>query len=232
MGGGAGGGTASIGGGQGGGTANTGGGQGNVGGGTQGGGGGHAGGGSGGGQGSADGGARAFNIEFKQTCPAITPCGGDPVGKWAYTGACFSLSFDAGCPGVTYDFHGTASGTMEFTPSSVSQSVSWAVGGTVVVPYTCSLGLCGAVTTAVKKLGLQTTGCTSTGQSGPCTCPVSFDGGSVAASDAGASGTTFRLSDSSGATSTYEYCIQNGSLGFHQVATTSSTDSSVFTLRP
>jgi len=170
-------------------------------------------------------------MEFKQTCPAISPCGGDPLGKWTYSAACFSLSaFDAGCPGVTYDFHGTASGTLEFAAASVRQNVSWAVGGTILVPKSCAK-FCDFATIALKAMGLRTTGC-SEGAGANCSCPVSFDGGSLASSDAGVSGTTFRLTDSTGATTTYEYCIQNSSLTFHQVPAPNQTDSSAFTLQP
>jgi hypothetical protein len=131
---------------------------------------------------------------------------------------------------VTYDFHGTASGTMEFTASSVRQNVSWAVGGTILVPKSCAL-LCRFATDGIRRMGLQTPGCSDQGAA-HCNCPVSFDGGSQASSDAGASGTTFRLSDSTGATTTYEYCIQSSSLSFHQLPTTNQADSSVFSLKP
>lgn len=234
-----GGGTGDLGGGQGGsggGGSSLGGGQGGSGGGSSslgGGQGGSGGGSAGGGTGSSDGGTRTIAFEFKNSCPAITPCGGNPVGKWNLSAACFALSaFDAGCPGVTYDFSGTGSGSMELTTSSVSQEIWWAVTGTILVPQSCartSTLPCEVITLGIKAMGLSTK-CTILGSS--CSCPVSFTGGGVASSDAGASGTSFSLSDPTGTTRTYGYCIQNGNLSFQQSPGANQTDSSAFTFRP
>ena len=171
-------------------------------------------------------------IEFKDDCGTLTACGGQPSGKYNYTHACLSMTAlggvcSEGSP-QNLQLSGSGAGTLDFTNTSISQDVSWDVTGTVTLPSTCTLkGIpipiwksCDKIGPKVEQMaGFKGLTCTNGANSSVCSCTINQKSSSKATGTLKSS--TFTLTDADG-TTTYNFCLQNGSLQYQEVNKTES----------
>jgi len=77
------------------------------------------------------------------SCPALTPCGGDPVGVWTYAeSGCVAELTTALCANLkVVDVFVKAKGTVTVTPTSFKREVVALTQGTAEVPKSCAGGL-------------------------------------------------------------------------------------------
>lgn len=139
-------------------------------------------------------------------CPALTGCGGAPIGTWHYTAACMNNPFAQAstiCPTSTINnLAGTLRGSLVFTPTVVTRNVTSSVTGTLSVPATCLMGIftCSQIQT---QLAAFYPGAQCQAAAGGCSCTLTQTNNLMDSS-------AYTLSSSSllvGA-GTYDYCIQ------------------------
>ena len=174
---------------------------------------GSGGGGPGGGGGGTAGGAGGGSTTEPPTvaltfgsCPALTPCGGDPTGTWFYTEGCVNDPFGqatAVCAAITAkNLSGTVKGRVTFSSGTqVERHVTLSASGVLDVPASCLMGVlsCAQVQTALRG---QLPGATCAVAGGGCECSVSRS--QVIDDSTGYAVTGTRLTVVTG---TYPFCV-------------------------
>lgn len=145
-------------------------------------------------------------VDIDGTCPAFTPCGGNPQGTYDYVGGCVEDVFAEvrnECPGL--DSSGasvTGKGSIYFIGNTLHRNVSTTISGTIVLPAACAAGQCALVAAQLTPL-FGSVSCTGTAS---CSCTINH---TVTTDDV----TTYSISGNVAVTqdgATYEIC-ENGS---------------------
>ncbi len=118
-----------------------------------------------------------INVDFKPTCSAFTPCGGDPTGIWHYTTGCIDdATFDKvkqACPTATFtNTSATIAGSLTFSSGNVVRDTSTHFKATANIPQQCAslAGGCAGVQAALGG-AYPSTKCVDAA-AGACTCTV------------------------------------------------------------
>ena len=162
------------------------------------------------------------------SCAKVQPCGGDVLGNWAISGACFNnaaLNMDIGmsCPGASinitaFNLTGSARFNADLTYNTTGTAT---ISLRETIPVSCLTAGSVALTCAELDQQLQediaaNPGTTQTGHcegSNICTCTVT--NGPQTISETGTyatSGTTLTFTDSAGSISSNGYCVQGNEL--------------------
>ena len=162
------------------------------------------------------------------TCAKVAPCGGDVIGNWTISDACFNtaaLNMDLGmsCPGATFNITGlSVSGSASFNADlTYTTTGTTSISVQETIPVSCLTS--GGVTVTCEQLdqqlqqdiaanpsSLQTGHCTG---SSSCTCTITS--GPQTTSGTGTyttSGTTLTITESDGSISSNGYCVQGNEL--------------------
>jgi hypothetical protein len=167
------------------------------------------------------------------SCGKVSPCGGDVVGTYNVSAACFdtaalSMNLIADCPGASANISGlSVSGSASFnadTTYSVTETISATVSETL--PASCLMmnGVtitCAQLDQAIQMLLTQIPGTYQSAHcSGGSSCTCTFTLVPQTTSETGTyttSGTTITTTDSTGSTSSSEYCVQGNELHMLEV---------------
>lgn len=150
-------------------------------------------------------------VDVDSSCPAFTPCGGNPSGTYDYTGGCVDVfaSVRGMCSGI--DASGvkvTLKGSIYFLAgNALKRDVTIDVSGTVLFPASCVANVC----TAAEQ-GLQSTfpGATCTQAGTNCSCTIQKSTTNTNSTTFTVSGNTVTTNDGE----TYEICDQDGTLQY------------------
>jgi hypothetical protein len=117
------------------------------------------------------------SVDFKATCSAFTPCGGDPTGIWHYTTGCIDDATFAkvkqACPSATFtNTSATIAGSLTFTSANVVRDTTTHFKTTANVPQACAslAGGCAGVQAALGN-AYPSVKCVDA-TAGACTCTV------------------------------------------------------------
>ena len=162
------------------------------------------------------------------SCGKVTPCGGDVVGNWTISGACFNaaaLNMDIGmsCPGATVSITAlSVSGSVSFNADLTYTTVGTAsISVRETIPASCLAAGGGTLTCAQLDQQIQQdiAANPSSTQSGHCEgssiCTCTVTNGPQTTSETGTyttSGTTLTFTDSAGSISSNGYCVQGDEL--------------------
>jgi hypothetical protein len=166
------------------------------------------------------------------SCGKVQPCGGDVVGSYSISAACYdnaALNLQiADCPGATVKISSiNVSGSASFTADltySVSETVTASASETIPASCLTTNGItltCAQLDQAVQQLLIDQSGMFQSihcAGSGSCTC--NFTLAPQVTSESGTyttSGTTITTTDSAGGISSSEYCVQGNELHLVQV---------------
>jgi hypothetical protein len=149
-------------------------------------------------------------ITFPASCP-LTPCGGNVVGTWDYSGGCVDDPFPMVkqfCPTAQVtNATGTIKGSVTFTANQVQRTATATTSATIVLPIECTQGSpCSSFVNYLPK------GSTCTG-SGTCSCSVTVNE-QVSDSD---SYTVNGNDIVTGTGSTYNYCVSGNTMKYEEV---------------
>lgn len=167
------------------------------------------------------------------SCGKVSPCGGNVVGTYNVSAACFdeaalNMEIIADCPGASVKLSGfNVSGNSSFNADmtySVNETI--AVSASETIPASC-LSMSGITLTcaqldqAIQMLLTENPGTYQSAHcSGSSSCTCTFTLAPQTTSESGTyttSGTTITTTDSTGATSSSEYCVQGSELHMLQV---------------
>ena len=163
------------------------------------------------------------------SCGKVQPCGGDVVGNYNISGACFNsaainMDIMVDCPGASVNYsnvHVTGTGSFNADLTySISETVSATLSENIPVSCLSEGGL--TITCAQLDQLLQqslamdpTSGVQSAHCSGSSSCSCMFVLNSMNISETGTyttSGTTFTTTSSTGAVSASQYCVKGSEL--------------------
>jgi hypothetical protein len=116
--------------------------------------------------------APVVDIEIAASCDALSPCGGDVLGTWAYTDGCVSVDFDRvreACPTATVDATATASGIVVIDSFDVERESTVWTEAEIGLPASCAILGCAMMASLLATEGDAT--CTDT-SSGGCDCTL------------------------------------------------------------
>jgi len=161
-------------------------------------------------------------------CGKVLPCGGNVVGNYNVSAACFNnaalnMNPIADCPGATVNISGlnvTGSGSFNADLTySVTQTISASASETIPASCLVMNGVtvtCAQLDQAIQMLLTQAPGTyQSVHCSGSSTCTCTFVLVPQTTSETGTyttSGTTITTTDSTGSSSSSEYCAQGNEL--------------------
>jgi hypothetical protein len=167
------------------------------------------------------------------SCGKVSPCGGDVVGNYNVSAACFdnaalSMNLIADCPGASVKILGlNVSGSASFNADmtySVTETVSITASETIPTSCLTTSGItvtCAQLDQAIQMLVAQSPGTYQSAHcSGASACTCTFTLAPQTMSEAGTyttSGTTLTTTDSTGSSSSSEYCAQGNELHMLQV---------------
>ena len=172
------------------------------------------------------------------SCPAFTPCGGDPKGTWNVTGGCISeAAFDAAkmqCPGLMEsNVKFKARGNVTATATTIARHTEVKFSATLAIPKACKDGVPGATCAVVGQAlvafgGLATATCTDDAVSGGCNCDVSDSTTDQTMAEAyTTSGNT--LSTAGPPARTFDYCVAGNEIKYKE--TTAKAVPAIFILK-
>jgi hypothetical protein len=191
-------------------------------------GGGATGGGTGGG--STDAGMPpTFNLTFAASCGSQPTCGGNPVGTWFYTAGCIEdaafSQIQQLCAGATISNKmGTASGSLVFTPTTVTRSITGSVTFSMHATDAFCIQSCPNLPSFLATYGVSGT-CTGTATACDCTWTAPF--GSSGTDSYTASNGVITLT--SGNPRTFAYCVTGGTMQYTET-TLNATEPGLYTL--
>jgi hypothetical protein len=153
-------------------------------------------------------------------CSTFMACGGNLVGTWNLTKACFGSSFNplaGSCPASAFSGSESLSGTITFQQDgSYSSDVTALVVEDIGVPSSCINGLsCAQLQAAInmpKDAGAQPMGTCTTTATG-CACHVTQASGPTTATGTYSTlGTSVTTTQTGGTPATSPYCVQGKTL--------------------
>jgi hypothetical protein len=183
------------------------------------------------------GGTKDGGIGGPHMCGEVQPCGGNLVGNWNISGACFDPSqvvdptkldqAKQSCPGFSYSTSVEASGTANFTATTYENTGTMTVSVTFHFPKSCLAGascssleqaLGSSLTSSAPGSSLTCTG------AGDCDCTFTESAPQTESGTYTTSGNilTTTPSDGSAASST-PYCVQGSTLHIINLDTTDMT---------
>jgi len=167
------------------------------------------------------------------SCGKVQPCGGNVVGTYNISGACFdnaALTMDIGmdCPGATVNISGLkVSGNASFNADltySVNETISASLSETIPPSCLTTNGVtltCAQLDQSIQAVLVQNPGTYQSAHcSGSSTCTCTFTLAPQTMSETGTyttSGTTITTTDSTGASDSSSYCVQGNELHMVQV---------------
>jgi len=182
---------------------------------------GHAGASSNGAAGSSSSGAgnSAGAANSGSACPAVTPCGGDPVGDWAIKQMCIGTAMaaaSAACPGATQTLSPiTATGTLSFTADgNTTSSAVISFTETAQLPASCyTEANCTTLLAALSADSTVTNAqCNYDADTG-CTCSLASTQPTMSSGTYQVQGTTLSItSATNGKTENDGFCVSGNTL--------------------
>lgn len=174
------------------------------------------------------------------SCPAFTPCGGDPKGSWKVTGGCVTEAVlaeaKAKCAGlVESDVKFRARGTVVTDAVKVTRDTEVEYTAKLAIPPECKptqapLNTCAAVGSGlVFYAGLDTATCTDDAATGGCNCDVA-DSFSDASSDTYTTSTSTLTTGSGNTERTFDYCVNGAGTELAYQETTAQAIPALFVL--
>lgn len=161
------------------------------------------------------------NVTLSGSCPALTPCGGDPTGEWWYTAGCMADPFPGitqYCSTATYSNPSvTLQGKVVFDGVHVTRSGSAEAKADVHVPSACNAYGCATIAAGIESNGCSNATCTD-GANGSCDCAVDCVGQIAESNTYTVSGTTLNVAASPART--YDFCVNGGTLKYHETDST------------
>jgi hypothetical protein len=167
------------------------------------------------------------------SCGKVQPCGGDVVGNYNVSAACFdnaALTMQIGmdCPGASANISGlNVSGNGSFNADgtySITETVSASVSETIPPSCLTMSGItltCAQLDQALQQLLIQSPGTYQSAHcSGSTSCTCTFVLAAQTTTDTGTyttSGTTITTTDSAGTSSSSSYCVQGNEFHMLQV---------------
>ena len=167
------------------------------------------------------------------SCAKVAPCGGDVIGNWTISGACFNaaalnMNIGMSCPGATFNITAlSVSGSASF-----NADLTYTTAGTATIslqetiPVSCLTAGGTALTCAELDQQLQAdiAANPSSTQTAHCegssVCTCTLTNGPQTTSTTGTyttSGTTISFTESDGSTSSSGYCVQGNELHIVQL---------------
>ncbi len=154
------------------------------------------------------------------TCPAFTPCGGDPKGSWTVTGGCVTEEIFAPakqqCPGIVESkVKIEARGTVVANAATITRKTEVKFAATLAIPKVCKdqIGPCATVSQALIFGGVKTAVCTDDAVTLGCNCDVTnpaVDNTSDAYTTAGNTLTT------GAPPRTFDYCVAGNEIKYKE----------------
>jgi hypothetical protein len=152
------------------------------------------------------------------SCPAKTPCGGDPIGVWTYSeGGCIAELTSELCRDLrVIDSFIKAKGTVTIGPTSFKREIVALTQAKVELPKACAQGLsCSFVGTGLKLpppngAGFDVADCVDGPTPETCICDVERRVTETTDSDYTISESTIRT----GTGETYDYCVEGSKMTY------------------
>jgi len=154
-----------------------------------------------------------ITLTFQPTCPALTACGGDVVGKWEYSAGCVSTDalfaqVKQLCPSVTFtSMTGDSRGSVIFTTANVARAINTNISGVANIPSSCTntIVTCAQIQSGLASIA-KTATCTN-GIAGGCVCDFTFQALTSGAVPYTKGVNQFTTDPATAQAKTYDYCI-------------------------
>jgi hypothetical protein len=152
------------------------------------------------------------------TCPAATPCGGDPQGTWNYSaGGCIAELTTAQCSGfVVKKSFVKSKGTITIGATTLKRDVTASITATVELPTSCGRGFpCSLLGIGLKLAppdgpGFDTANCKDSATPNVCECEVAKTATEKSETTYTVEGNTISTADNF----TYDYCVQGNKMTY------------------
>ena len=166
-------------------------------------------------------------IEFEESCPELTPCGGDLVGAWRYDGVCVThaeveAELAGSCPSASFiSGSGSVDGTVVFDDTTITRDGTTIISIVVNVPATCTMGAgCTLVAAAIEAMAMVDSVTCADAADG-CDCTI---GDTEIVSDSDPYVVAGNVFENSTSMRRWEYCVDGTDLTVREVTSGSGAD--------